>query len=145
MTAKERVYTCFDYYGKRKGCAVLICPEDTALLTAKNVVWVKWWASSSVERIMVMRPSSGLNCAVGSVVEVWERRWDWSFKPPRSYVVLVWRAIFDDYTIYPLHMGIWKWESGEMRAALEEITLNPRVMLEELKAALQQHARLFVS
>ena len=145
MTAKERVYTCFDYYGKRKGCAVLICPEETALLTAKNVIWVRWWVSSDTERIVVLKPLHALNCSVGTTIEVWERRWDWSVSPPHSHVVLVWKVVLDDYTVYPLYLRAYNWDSGEMLRALEEITLNPKVICEELKAALQAHARLFVS
>jgi len=136
----KRRYICVDCLrGARRGCMVLEHPEDTALLTLKGRLWVKYWALSDIERIIVVKPLGTL----GFTVEVWERRWDWGVGKP-TYVRLVWKASFHGDTIYPLCLRAHRWEDGEAKKALEEIVLRPMVLFEELKAVLQQHARLFI-
>jgi len=124
---------------KRQGCMILLYPGDTALFTSKNMLWVRFWVCSDAERIVVIKPAHVL----GFRVEVWERVWDWAEKRVR-YVRRVWCAEVEDAPLYPLYFSAFKYENGEAEKAVEELVWNPLRIFEELQAALQMHARLFV-
>jgi len=117
-------------------------PDDTALLTSKNLLWLRYWVGSDAERIIVAKPRRVDGATLGFKIEVWERTWSWGFNLP-PLVRKVWQVELEDLPLYPLYFQAYKYEDGEARRALEEILWNPRRLFEELQAALQMQARLF--